>query len=281
PAQAITTTQATTGTTDVTATNALTVAPTALPTPTQAPIATRAILTDTAYQDGLTKLEENLQKVAGMDLSEYREVKRAQLLTSKMSKIIGEEKVPPTEEEIHARHILIRVITPTPAPAAGAQPTETPTALPAGAPPPTPEPAPRTQEQAIALAKQLREQILKGEKFEDVAAKYSEDPASAAKGGDLGWFGHAAMVKEFDEAAFALKPGDISEPITTTFGVHLIQVVEKDPQHKLEEQALTQKRSQAYQDWLQAEVAAAKIVRPEDLTSKLPRDLPRPIIQQQ
>ncbi len=281
PVQPITPTQATTGTTGVTATNALTVAPTALPTPTAAPIATRAILTDTAYQDGLTKLEENLQKVAGMNLSEYREVKRAQLLTDKMSKIVGEEKVPPAEEEIHARHILIRVITPTPAPAAGAQATATPTALPAGAPPPTPEPAPRTQAEAIALATQLRERILKGEKFEDVAAKYSEDTGSATKGGDLGWFGHAAMVKEFDEAAFALKPGDISQPITTTFGVHLIQVLEKDPQHKLEERTLTQKRTQAYQDWLKVEVDAAKIVRPEDLTSKLPRDLPRPIIQSQ
>jgi parvulin-like peptidyl-prolyl isomerase len=281
PTHTLTATKATTGTTAVTSTNALTVTPIVPPTPTAEPVATRAILTDTAYKDGLTKLEENLQKVAGMSLVEYREVKRSQLLTNKLSKAIGEEKVPPVEEEVHARHILVRVITPTPAPAAGAQPTETPTPLPAGAPPPTPTPAPRTQDQAIALAKQLRDRIVKGEKFEDIAAKYSEDTGSGQKGGDLGWFGRGAMVKEFENAAFSVKPGDISQPITTTFGVHLIQVLEKDPKHKLDEQTLSQKRTQAYQAWLQEQLNATKIQRPEDLTSKLPRDLPQPALPSQ
>lgn len=216
-----------------------------------------------------------------MSLVEYREVKRAQLLTNKMSKAIGEEKMPPVEEEVHARHILVRVITPTPVPVAGAQPTQTPTPLPAGAPPPTPVPAPRTQDQALALVAQLRARIVKGEKFEDIATKYSEDPGSAAKGGDLGWFGKGAMVKEFETAAFSVKPGDISQPITTTYGVHLIQVLEKDLQHKLDQQTLTQKRTKAYQDWLQEQVSAAKIVRPEDLASKLPRDLAQPVLQTQ
>ena len=227
------------------------------------------------FRSGLTRLEDNLKKVADMSIGEYREVVRSRLLADKLTKAIGEEKVPPTEEEIHARHILVRVIEPTPTPAAS------PTPLPDGAPTPTPPPAPRTQAEALALAAQLREQIVKGAKFEDIAAQYSEDTSNAQKGGDLGWFGHGAMVKSFEDAAFALKVGDISQPITTTFGVHLIQVLEKDPNHKLEEQTLTQKRSKAYQDWLQEQVSAAKIERPDDLTSKLPRDLQTTTVSQQ
>jgi len=229
----------------------------------------------------LSKLEENLKTVAGMNLAEYREVIWARLLTDKLSKVIGEEKAPPTEEEVHARHILVSVITPAPTPVAGAAPTETPTPLPAGAAPPAPTPAPRTEAQAIALAGQLRERIVKGEKFEEVAAQYSDDKSSGQKGGDLGWFGHGQMVKSFDDAAFSLKVGDISQPITTTFGAHLIQVLEKDPNHKLDEQTLSQKRNKAYQDWLQEQNNTAKIERPEDLASKLPKDLQLPALPAQ
>jgi len=127
----------------------------------------------------------------------------------------------------------------------------------------------------------LRDRILNGEKFEDVAAKYSEDTGSGQKGGDLGWFGHGQMVPTFDAAAFSLKVGDISQPITSTFGVHLIQVLEKDPKHPLEQQTLSQKRSQAYQDWLREQVTAAKIERPDDLVSKLPKDMQQPALPAQ
>ena len=255
----------TTATAGVTETTGVTITPTDVPTPE--PLPTRAVLTDTGYTEGLTALQEDLDLAAGMSLAEYREVVRARLLSDKVSEAIGEQEVAATEEQVHARHILLNVIEPSAEPAATPEPTAE------GAPAPTPTPAPRSEAEAIALATELRDRILAGEKFEDIAAQYSNDTSNAQSGGDLGWFGRGAMVAAFEEAAFALPIGQISEPITTSFGVHLIEVLEKDPARTLDEQTLAQKRQEAYQTWLQEQINAAKIERPEDLTSRLPRDL--------
>lgn len=61
-----------------------------------------------------------------------------------------------------------------------------------------------------------------GADFAELAKKYSEDPGSASRGGDLGWFGQNMMVQPFDSIAFALNPGEISEPFATAFGYHII-----------------------------------------------------------
>ncbi|MFA5970927.1 MAG: peptidylprolyl isomerase [Lentimicrobiaceae bacterium] len=74
----------------------------------------------------------------------------------------------------------------------------------------------------------LRARILKGEKFSTMAVLYSEDPGSAAKGGELGMFGRGSMAPEFESAAFNLKnKNDISEIIKTKFGYHLLQLIER------------------------------------------------------
>ncbi|MBQ4377206.1 MAG: peptidylprolyl isomerase [Bacteroidales bacterium] len=74
---------------------------------------------------------------------------------------------------------------------------------------------------------QLRERILKGEKFSMLATLYSQDPGSAKKGGELGFFGRGDMVPEFESAAFALKPGEVSPIIETQFGFHILQLIER------------------------------------------------------
>jgi peptidyl-prolyl cis-trans isomerase SurA len=74
----------------------------------------------------------------------------------------------------------------------------------------------------------LRNRVLKGEKFSTLAVLYSEDPGSAAKGGELGLFSHGSMAPEFESAAFNLKnKNDISEIIKTKFGFHLLQLIER------------------------------------------------------
>jgi len=72
-------------------------------------------------------------------------------------------------------------------------------------------------------AKKLKEEILGGKKFEDVAKKHSTCP-SGKNGGDLGWFGKGQMVAPFETAAFNAKKGDLVGPVKTEFGWHLIQV---------------------------------------------------------
>ena len=76
-----------------------------------------------------------------------------------------------------------------------------------------------TEEEAI----NLKEEILSGKSFGDVAAEHSLCP-SGANGGDLGFFGRGQMVSEFEKAAFDLKVGEISDPVRTNFGWHLIIV---------------------------------------------------------
>lgn len=68
------------------------------------------------------------------------------------------------------------------------------------------------------------ERVKKGEDFGELAKKVSEDPGSADKGGDLGTFGPRVMANEFEAAAFKMKPGEVSEPVKTAFGYHLIKV---------------------------------------------------------
>ncbi len=75
----------------------------------------------------------------------------------------------------------------------------------------------------------IRNQILNGEDFGDMAKIYSEDKFSGAKGGDLGFFERRRMVQPFDEAVFNLKVGEISDIVKTQYGYHIIQLVEEKP----------------------------------------------------
>ena len=80
-----------------------------------------------------------------------------------------------------------------------------------------------TEKEAI----EIRSQLLRGASFEDLAKKYSKCPSGASNGGNLGFFGRGMMVPEFEQAALALKVGEISQPVKTQFGYHLIKVIDK------------------------------------------------------
>lgn len=77
---------------------------------------------------------------------------------------------------------------------------------------------------ALAKAQDIRKRLVAGEDFATVAKAESDDTGSGANGGDLGTFSHGQMVAAFETAAYALKPGEISQPVKTQFGYHIIQM---------------------------------------------------------
>jgi parvulin-like peptidyl-prolyl isomerase len=81
---------------------------------------------------------------------------------------------------------------------------------------------------AYEVANDIIEAIKKGGNFAELARQFSTDPGSAQRGGDLGWFGRGRMVKEFEEACFNARPGDIVGPVLTQFGLHIIKVTGRD-----------------------------------------------------
>ncbi len=103
-------------------------------------------------------------------------------------------------EQVRARHILIRVEQNS---------------------------APEVDAKAKETIDMVAEKLKNGESFETLALEYSEDPGSKINGGDLGYFGKGQMVKEFEEAAFATKVNEVSEPVRTAFGYHLIMLTDK------------------------------------------------------
>jgi peptidyl-prolyl cis-trans isomerase SurA len=111
--------------------------------------------------------------------------------------------------------------------------------------------------EAKAKIDRIRERILGGAKFED-QAKVNSDDSSSTKGGDLGWLSPGETVPDFEKAMDALKVDEISEPVRTPFGWHLIEVlgrreqdVSKDRQRAQARQAITQRKSEeAFQDFI-------------------------------
>jgi peptidyl-prolyl cis-trans isomerase C len=103
-------------------------------------------------------------------------------------------------ERVRARHILVRV---------------------------APDASKADKDAALAKIKEAQARLKKGEDFAAVAKKYSDDPGSKDRGGDLGYFGRGDMVPEFDKTVAALSVGQTSDIVTTEFGYHIIQVQEK------------------------------------------------------
>jgi peptidyl-prolyl cis-trans isomerase D len=108
-----------------------------------------------------------------------------------------------TPEERHARHILIRLLPDTNAEATSA---------------------------ALEKANSIVSRLDAGEDFAALATELSDDPGSAANGGDLGFFGRGLMTPEFEKAVFELEPGELSKPVKSAFGFHIIELVEIRPE---------------------------------------------------
>lgn len=89
------------------------------------------------------------------------------------------------------------------------------------------DPSPAAKEQTMALAKKLRDSLAAGADFALFAKRYSNDPGSAQNGGDLGMVERGKFIAEFEKVAYGLQIGEISAPVETPFGLHIIQLIEK------------------------------------------------------
>jgi peptidyl-prolyl cis-trans isomerase SurA len=88
-------------------------------------------------------------------------------------------------------------------------------------------PSSEAQTEAFAKISEIKKKLENGEDFEELARKYSQDPASAKKGGDLGMISRGDFVTEFETVAFGLNDGEISDIVQTQFGYHIIQMIER------------------------------------------------------
>lgn len=113
-------------------------------------------------------------------------------------------------------------------------------------------------QEALRRAEQLRERLANGADFSETARSHSEDIGSAANGGDLGWMNPGQTVPDFEKAMNALKPGELSAPVKSSYGVHLIQVQERRERDVSQEREIANARNQLhsrkaderYEQWL-------------------------------
>ncbi len=89
------------------------------------------------------------------------------------------------------------------------------------------KPSADAKEEVKRLALRIRDSIVKGVDFAELAKRHSGDPGSASTGGDLGWVDKGKFVAEYERAAYELQPGETSQPVESPFGFHIIQTIEK------------------------------------------------------
>lgn len=199
--------------------------PTPEPSPTPGaavtPAPTPTVMTREEFNRLYSLYLENLKRTTGMTEAEYRDVIRGLLYREKLQELI-ESRVPTSGEQVRARHILV------------------------------------ADEET---AKKVLERLKAGEDFGNLAQEFSQDTATKSIGGDLGWFPRGQMVKEFEDAAFALGVGQISEPVKTQLGYHIIRVDAHEMDRPYDSAVLNQMKQKAFDDWLQQAMEKASIQR--------------------
>ncbi|HEX3051664.1 MAG TPA: peptidylprolyl isomerase [Aggregatilineaceae bacterium] len=174
-----------------------------------------------AAASGITLEDYIGQQLYTMD--EYRDAQRKVLLANKVRDVIT-ANVPTTAAQVHARHILVA---------------------------------------DEATARSLIDQLNQGADFAQLAATYSLDQTSARTGGDLAWVSEGDLLQpEVEAAIFSIQPGTRStEPVRSTLGYHVIEVLERVEGRPLDQAALAEKRNQAFQAWMRTQYQAADIQR--------------------
>ncbi|MEE8356577.1 MAG: peptidylprolyl isomerase [Anaerolineales bacterium] len=193
------------------------------------------ILQPTEYT--LDLFEENYQnyldglKFDGIKEKTFRDMVRLYLIREELTNLVA-ETLPETEEQIWISHILVE-----------------------------------DEETALEVAGKLAQ----GEDFSALAAEYSVDDINKDQGGDLGWFARGAMVLPFEEAAFALEEGEISDPVQTDFGWHILQSLGKD-QILIDPATADERRNEAFTNWIIEKRLEYEIEVNEDWVSFVPEE---------
>jgi parvulin-like peptidyl-prolyl isomerase len=228
--QTVTATLSVTSTPTLTPTPEVTETPSATgvltPTVTPTPMPTPTPYTVEAYQDMLKKTIADYKDRFNVSEKDLRAVLEANLIRTKLEDVLLKD-VERIQPYIWARHILVD-----------------------------------SEEQA----NEVRTRYQAGESFCKLASELSTDPGSKDGCGDLGWFTKGSMVAEFEDAAFALNVGDISEPVKSQFGYHVILSLGKEDR-SLSESEFQQLRQTKFQEWLD-KVKAAYTIEIKDLWTK-------------
>jgi len=207
------------------------------PTPTSAtitstepitvtPMPTIAPMTEEEFVQQSTAWFSTMEQNSGFKEEDLRRLIEGSLLYNKVAEALKAE-APTTADQVHAQHILVK-----------------------------------TKEEAEAALARLRN----GEDLAVLAAELSLDTSTKDNGGDLGWFSRGQMVQEFEAVAFSLEPGQTSDPVETSYGFHIIRVLERDANRTLEGSALAEAQDRAVSDWFAAQRIAPEVVRSWDST---------------
>jgi parvulin-like peptidyl-prolyl isomerase len=203
----------------ITSTVEITSAETITSTSEITPTATPTPMTRARFEELYGDFLKNMKNGADISEAEYRGIVEASLLRGKMEDYI-KQQVPTSEPQIHARHTLLD-----------------------------------TKEEAEAALQRLKD----GEDFAALATEVSTDTLTAKSGGDLGWIPKGKMDTAFDEVAFNLPVGQISDVVETSSGFDIILVEERDENRELDAQTLAQRQDDAVQVWLSDLKAEADI----------------------
>ena len=135
---------------------------------------------------------------------------------------------------------------------------------------PAEKPKTLTKDEARKKTQDLLDRARKGEDFAKLATENSDDPGSKDKGGEYDFFGHGKMVPEFEKAAFALKPGEISDLVETQYGFHIIKLEERraapspDADDKVRQQIVEKLKQEKLETRIEEITASSDVVVPED-----------------